>query len=146
MPFPYKQLPAVSCSNWVADGEILHQYSRYSIFLLTACYEMATLNHKVATKGGQLMLSAGVKELKNNLSRYLACVKKGEDVLITERGRIIARIIQEEPENASWREALSHLMVKGLITLPSRKIDKDFPAPVEVPGKPISEMAIEDRR
>jgi len=92
------------------------------------------------------MLSVGIKELKNNLSRYLSRVKKGEDVLITERGKTIARIIQEEPENASWREALRRLMVKGMVTLPSRKIDKDIPAPIEVPGKPVSEMAIEDRR
>jgi len=92
------------------------------------------------------MLSAGIKELKNNLSRYLSLVKKGEDVLITERGKIIARIIQEEPENESWRKALNHLMVRGLLTLPSRKIDRDIPPPVEVPGKPVSEMAIEDRR
>jgi len=38
------------------------------------------------------------------------------------------------------------LIVKGLITLPSQGIDKEITAPVEVPGKPVSEMAIEDRR
>ena len=100
----------------------------------------------MATCGENIMLSAGIKDLKNNLSRYLSLVKKGEDVLITERGKVIARIIQEEPENESWRKALNHLMVKGLLTLPSRKIDRDIPAPVEVPGKPVSEMAVEDRR
>ncbi|UCG14080.1 MAG: type II toxin-antitoxin system prevent-host-death family antitoxin [Deltaproteobacteria bacterium] len=92
------------------------------------------------------MLSVGIKELKNNLSRYLSHVKKGEDVLITERGKPIARIIQEEPGSESWRDALSALMVKGMVTLPSQKIDKDIDAPIEVPGKPVSEMAIEDRR
>lgn len=61
---------------------------------------------------GNIMLLAGIKELKNNLSRYLSHVKKGEDVLITERGKIIARIIQEESKNGSWRQALSGLMVK----------------------------------
>lgn len=92
------------------------------------------------------MISAGIKELKNNLSRYLSRVKKGEDILITDRGKIVARIIQEDPKNISMREALSSLILKGLITLPSQQIDKEIPAPVEVPGKPISEMAIEDRR
>ncbi len=92
------------------------------------------------------MISAGIKDLKNNLSRYLSRVKKGEDILITERGKIIARIIQEDPKNASIREALSPLIVKGSVTLPSQKINKEIPVPIEVPGKPISEMAIEDRR
>ena len=92
------------------------------------------------------MISAGIKELKNNLSRYLTLVKGGEVILITERGRAIARIIQAAPKNKSIREALGPLIVKGLITLPSQGIDKEITAPVEVPGKPVSEMAIEDRR
>ena len=92
------------------------------------------------------MISAGIKELKNNLSRYLSRVKKGEDILITERGRVIARIIQEDRKNMSIREALSPLIVKGLITLPGQKIDREVPSPLKLPGKPVSEMAIEDRR
>ena len=92
------------------------------------------------------MLSAGIKDLKNNLSRYLSRVKKGEDLLITERGKAIARIIQEDPKKISIREALSPLILKGMITLPSQQLTRDIPAPVRVPGKPISEMAIEDRR
>ena len=92
------------------------------------------------------MISAGIKELKNNLSRYLNRVKMGEDIIITERGKIIARIIQEDPKKISLREALSPLIVKGLITLPNQKIDKEISAPLKLPGKPVSEMAIEDRR
>ncbi|MBW2079299.1 MAG: type II toxin-antitoxin system Phd/YefM family antitoxin [Deltaproteobacteria bacterium] len=41
------------------------------------------------------MISAGIKEVKNNLSRLLARVKAGEEVLITERGRPVARIVKE---------------------------------------------------
>ena len=92
------------------------------------------------------MITVGVKELKNNLSRYLACVKKGDDLLITERGRPVARIVREDPKNASLRVALRPLIEKGLITLPARMIDRQVPSPVQVSGKPISEMVIEDRR
>ena len=93
-----------------------------------------------------VMVSAGIKKLKNNLSKYLCLVKKGEDVLITERGKVIARIIREDPKNIALREALSPLVVKGLIALPSQKIDKDVSNPVKLSGKPVSEMVIEDRR
>ena len=42
------------------------------------------------------MITAGIREFKNKLSHYLSYVKKGEDVLITERGKVIARVIHEK--------------------------------------------------
>lgn len=92
------------------------------------------------------MIIAGIKDLKNSLSRYLCSVKKGEDILITERGRVIARIIQEDRHKVSLRKSLQPLIMKGLITLPSQQINKDIPDPIEVPGKPVGEMVIEARR
>lgn len=92
------------------------------------------------------MITAGIKDFKNKLSQYLSFVKKGEDVLITERGKVIARIIQEDPKKISLRKALHPLIMKGLIVFPSQELNKDIHDPMEVPGKPISEMAIEDRR
>ena len=92
------------------------------------------------------MISAGIKDLKNNLSRYLSRVKKGQDVLITERGKAIARIIREQPKDVTIEEALSPLVLKGVVTLPSKEPTKDITPPIKVRGKPVSEMAMEDRR
>ena len=92
------------------------------------------------------MISAGIKELKNNLSRYLSHVKKGEDILVTERGKAIARIIKEDSKDIYLREMLSPLIVRGMVKLPSQKIDRAISNPVKLPGKPVSEMVIEDRR
>jgi len=92
------------------------------------------------------MLTAGVKDLKNKLSQYLSSVKRGEDVIVTERGKVIARILSENPRETSLREALHPLIMRGLITFPTDQIDRDVPPPIEIPGKPVSEMAIEDRR
>ena len=92
------------------------------------------------------MISAGIKDVKNNLSRLLAQVKAGEEVLITERGRPVARIVKENHGDKSIRAALGPLVQKGLITLPSRSILKDHISAVGVPGKPVSEMVIEGRR
>jgi antitoxin (DNA-binding transcriptional repressor) of toxin-antitoxin stability system len=113
---------------------------------LTIPAKGATIGQNVATQLENFMISAGIKNLKNNLSKYLYQVKKGEDILITERGKVIARIIREDPKNISLREVLSPLIVNGLITLPSQKIDKEISAPIKLPGKPVSEMVIEDRR
>ena len=86
-----------------------------------------------------------IKDLKNGLSRYLSFVKKGEDVVITERGKVFARIILEDHENTSLRKALNALIKRGLLTYPVDPINKDISEPIEVPGKPVSEMAMEDR-
>ena len=92
------------------------------------------------------MLTAGIKEFKNKVSHYLSFVKNGEDVLISERGKVIARVIKEEPHSASLRQALNPLIMRGLITFPRKELNKDVPEPITVPGKPVSEMVIEGRR
>jgi prevent-host-death family protein len=92
------------------------------------------------------MVTAGIKELKNQLSRYIAIVKKGDDVLITERGRVIARVVKEDSRRSSLRMALQTLVLKGQVVLPTREINRRVPAPVKLPGKAVSEMVLEDRR
>jgi len=92
------------------------------------------------------MISAGIKEVRNNLSRLLAQVKAGEEILITKRGRPVARIVKENQGDKSIRAALEPLLQRGLITLPSRSLLKDRISVVEALGKPVSEMVIENRR
>jgi antitoxin (DNA-binding transcriptional repressor) of toxin-antitoxin stability system len=92
------------------------------------------------------MINAGVKEIKNNLSRYLLQVKAGQEVVITERGKPVARIIKETKGNKSIRTALSSLIENGTVVLPSSNLNKDHLTTKEVAGKLVSEMVIEDRR
>ena len=92
------------------------------------------------------MVSAGIKEFKNRLSYYLSYVKKGQDVLITDRGKIIARVIQENPEKKSLREIFDPLIRQGLIEYPVDPINREIPKPLKIKGKPVSQIVIEDRR
>ncbi len=92
------------------------------------------------------MINAGIKDLKNNLSRLLDKVKAGEEILITERGKPIARIVKEGNGNRSIRAALGPLIQKGMIALPSGSIVKEGLATADAPGRPVSEMVVEDRR
>ena len=92
------------------------------------------------------MITAGVKEFKNQLSRYIALVKKGDEVLITERGRVVARVIKEDSSSSSLRQALQPLVLKGQIIMPTRDIERDIAEPVKLSGKSISEIVLEDRR
>jgi len=92
------------------------------------------------------MIVAGIKEVKNNLSRLLARVKGGEEVLITERGKPVARIVGEPGTGRSVREELAPLIESGLVGLPTRGLEREDLTPVELPGKRVSEMVLEDRR
>ncbi len=38
------------------------------------------------------MLAVGVRELKNRLSEYLRRVRNGEEILVTDRGEVIAEL------------------------------------------------------
>jgi len=46
------------------------------------------------------MKGVGVRELRQNLSRYLAEVKEGESFAVTERGREVARLVPSGPADS----------------------------------------------
>lgn len=51
----------------------------------------------------------GVRELRQNASRYLDLVKAGETVEVTERGELVALLVPPEPA----RTARDRLVVSG---------------------------------
>ncbi len=44
------------------------------------------------------MISVGIRDLKNNLSRYLKKVQAGERIVVTDRGRPVAELRVSEPD------------------------------------------------
>jgi prevent-host-death family protein len=71
------------------------------------------------------MKTAAVSELKARLSEFLGQVKAGSEVLITDRGKPVARLI---PISGAGRgkESLSALEKQGLIKIGSGKLPKNF--------------------
>jgi prevent-host-death family protein len=65
------------------------------------------------------MKTAGIAELKANLSRYLDSVKAGQDVVVTDHGVAVARMVALEPEQrgASRRQRL----IRAGLLIPARK-------------------------
>jgi len=90
------------------------------------------------------MSSVGIRELKNHLSHYLAAVQRGDEVVVTERGKPVARIVKEPP-GAPDRRWHDELAAKGLIRPALHKRRPKGPPPMKLPGKPLSEIIIEDR-
>lgn len=60
------------------------------------------------------MESVGVRELRQNLSRYLVKVKEGESFVVTERGREVARLTPSGPADSP----LARLVAERGATMP----------------------------
>jgi prevent-host-death family protein len=69
---------------------------------------------------------AQVSELKAGLSAYLARVKRGEEVMITERGEFIAKIVPIERHTGDEWERIYQLAREGRIRLGTGHIPEDF--------------------
>ncbi|MFQ5694587.1 MAG: type II toxin-antitoxin system Phd/YefM family antitoxin [Terriglobia bacterium] len=93
------------------------------------------------------MTKVGSREFKNRLGRYLRRVRQGETVVITDRGKPVARV--ERVERSAGRpmtleERLRELAAQGHIRLArNRKPDRFKPVPSR--GKPASQIIIDDR-
>ena len=77
-----------------------------------------------------------VSKLKASLSEFLRRVKAGEEVLVTERGRVIARI-GPPASSLALPESLREMERRGLVRLGAGKLPKAFwrmPRPKDAKG------------
>ncbi len=51
-----------------------------------------------------MLESVGVRELRQNLSRYLRRVKAGQPLAVTERGRVVARLVPAGEDKERYSE------------------------------------------
>jgi prevent-host-death family protein len=92
------------------------------------------------------MTYVAIRRLKAHLSRYIDAVRRGDEVVITKRGRPVARLVGEPAERTGLREELAPLAAEGLISLPERPLQRKRQPLAAVTGKPVSEIVLEDRR
>ena len=93
------------------------------------------------------MKTAPVSELKATLSEHLARVKAGEEVIITERGKPIARIVPLRHDEKALPAHLLELARAGLARLGSGRLPDKFwkmPRPKDPKGAGV--RALEQER
>jgi prevent-host-death family protein len=87
------------------------------------------------------MNSIGIRELRQNASRYLRQVERGETLEVTDRGRPVARLVPI-PEESTF----DRLVAEGRIT-PARGDLLDLGPPLEPkPGAPLPSEVLERMR
>jgi len=92
------------------------------------------------------MRTVGSRELKNRLGRYLGLVSKGETIIVTDRGKPVARLVPPSPdreEPVGLEEVLRQLEAEGHLRRGSGRYAKI--KPVRIKGKPASQILLEDR-
>ena len=90
------------------------------------------------------MQRIGVRELRQNASRYLALVKAGETVEVTERGKLIALL--SPPGGA--RSARDRLLASGRLiaaSSPSGRLRSPRAVPIAV-GEPSNQELLDAER
>ena len=88
------------------------------------------------------MARAGIAELKASLSEYLRRVKAGEEVIVTEHGRPIARLAPIERTNGPTDAELDELVAAGILSPPKRPHNANWLAEVRELRPPDPEGSV----
>ncbi len=96
------------------------------------------------------MKRASVSEAKNRLSGLLSEVRRGEAVLITHRGKPVARIEPCRVDGPGADHATAELLSRGVAVPPRAALDVErflgVPLPRLTGGAPASEIVVAERR
>lgn len=84
-------------------------------------------------------MGVGIRDMKNHLSHYLARVREGESVTITDHGRPVARLAPLEGASV-----VEKLIAEGLATAPANA-KRAAGTPVDI-GATVSDLVAEQRR
>jgi prevent-host-death family protein len=98
------------------------------------------------------MEKATITEIKNHLSAFLDKVKHGEPVLITDRGRPVARLetVVSDTSMSDMKGRLARLERTGLVrrakSTPSREMIAGTPPPAPGQGVSLLQAVLAERK
>jgi len=85
-------------------------------------------------------MEVGIRELRAELSRWVTRVRNGEEIVVTDRGKPVARLVPADGERT-----LDRLIREGRVIPAPRRKGGALPPPVEGIG-PLSDVVLRDRR
>lgn len=88
-----------------------------------------------------LAAEVGIRELKNGLSSFIDRVRSGEELIVTDRGRPVARLT---PIDAT-QDRLADLIAAGIVRSPTNR-ERHVPPRRVKAGAEVSDLATEQRR
>jgi prevent-host-death family protein len=85
-------------------------------------------------------MEVGIRELRADLSRLIKRVREGEEIVVTDRGKAVARIVPVDGQRK-----IDRLIAAGVVKPAPRRTPRPLPKPIEGAG-PLSDLVIEGRR
>jgi prevent-host-death family protein len=92
------------------------------------------------------MNTAAVAELKASLSKFLAQVKGGREILITERGKPVAKLVPLTRDPSPFPPHLLDLERQGVVRLGTGRLPDNFwklPRPRDRKGRALKALMTE---
>lgn len=83
----------------------------------------------------------GIRELKNGLSKYIDRVRAGEEVIVTDRGRPVARLSSVDASE----DRLADLVAAGVVRAPASR-ERHVPERRIKAKASVSDLVAEQRR
>jgi prevent-host-death family protein len=83
-------------------------------------------------------MDVGIRELRTNLSRYVEQVKAGDEIVVTDHGKPVAKLV---PLNGERK--IDRLIREGVV-IPARSRTGWLPEPIKAKGT-LSDIVIEQR-
>jgi len=87
-------------------------------------------------------MEVGIRQLRDHLSRYVDQVQKGQEIVITDHGKAVARIVPIE----EGRRKLDQLIAEGLVTPAPRRGEPRWMPDPNRPRAMASDLVIEERK
>jgi prevent-host-death family protein len=87
----------------------------------------------------------GIRDAKMNLSKLIKMVRDGNEVLLTDRGRPVGKIVPVQPESLTLAERLKRLEERGIIEHRHGKRMKKVPSPLPLEEGLSQKILQEDR-
>jgi prevent-host-death family protein len=90
--------------------------------------------------------SVGIRELKNRLPEYVRDVRKGVEIIVTDRGRPVAVLspLDDAADHASLAARLAAVAARGAISTPTADRTRR-PRRIRAAGPPLSRQILDDR-
>ena len=92
-----------------------------------------------------LFTSIGIRDAKIHLSKYLKMVQKGMEVIITDRGRPVGKIVPVHTSDLPLKDRIKRLEDQGVLEAISEKRLKTIPPPIPVSDGIAQKFLQQDR-
>ncbi|MBW1956628.1 MAG: type II toxin-antitoxin system prevent-host-death family antitoxin [Deltaproteobacteria bacterium] len=87
----------------------------------------------------------GIREAKIQLSKLMKWVKNGQEIILTDRGRPVGKIVPMDKEALPLADRIRHLEEQGVLVPIEGKSKRSLPVPIPLSNELAQKILQEDR-